>query len=65
MSTTISKANIILFLGIFDYFLNELFPGKNLDVFDPWYGTEKDFVSVFEQINQTADIIIKKYNRNL
>lgn len=48
-----------------DYFLNELFPGKNLDVFDPWYGTEKDFVSVFEQINQTADIIIKKYNRNL
>ncbi|TXH20254.1 MAG: low molecular weight phosphotyrosine protein phosphatase [Chitinophagaceae bacterium] len=48
-----------------DYFLNELYPGENQDVFDPWYGTEKDFVSVFDQINQTADAIIKKYNRNL
>jgi protein-tyrosine phosphatase len=44
-----------------DYFLNELQPGKNNSVLDPWYGTEPDFHDVYKIINETCDAIIKKY----
>jgi len=44
-----------------DLFLNELNPGKNEDVFDPWYGPESSFRSVFDQIEKTCNKIIEKY----
>lgn len=44
-----------------DYFLNELHPGNNHSVPDPWYGTEPGFHEVYKIIDQTCDAIIKKY----
>lgn len=44
-----------------EYFLNELHPGKNESVTDPWYGTEEGYLPVYEQINITCNEIIKKY----
>lgn len=42
-------------------FLNELYPGKNSDVKDPWYGNEDGYVEVFEQIEKACDAIIINY----
>lgn len=44
-----------------DLFLNELYPGKNASVPDPWYGTEPGFHEVFKLIDETCDTIIRKY----
>jgi protein-tyrosine phosphatase len=44
-----------------DLLLNELHPGKNLSVPDPWYGTEPDFHKVYKIINEVCDHIINKY----
>lgn len=43
-----------------DFFLNELEPGKNKDVPDPWYGEEDGYLEVYELINKTCDAIIAK-----
>jgi protein-tyrosine phosphatase len=45
-----------------DLLLNELFPGQNVDVPDPWYGPEPGFHEVFKIINEVCDVIIKKYS---
>lgn len=42
--------------------LNELFPGQNLDVPDPWYGTEPGFHDVFKMINKACEKIVEKYS---
>ena len=42
-------------------FLEELFPGKNKSVPDPWYGPEPGYHEVFELIEKTCDAIIRKY----
>lgn len=42
-------------------FLNELTPGQNQSVPDPWYGPEEDYAIVFELINKTCQKIIAKY----
>ena len=44
-----------------DLLLNELFPGKNVDVPDPWYGPEPGYHDVYKLINDACDTIIKKY----
>lgn len=44
-----------------DYFLNELQPGTNYDVPDPWYGEEDGYHDCFDLINRTCDKIIEKY----
>jgi protein-tyrosine phosphatase len=44
-----------------DLFLNELHPGKNMDVPDPWYGTEEGYHRVFDMINETCEKIIARY----
>lgn len=44
-----------------DFITNVLYPNQNQDVFDPWYGTEKDYYIVFEEIDNCCDIIIEKY----
>jgi len=41
--------------------MNELFPGKNLDVPDPWYGAETGYHEVFKMIDSACDKIIERY----
>ena len=47
--------------GMTDYFLNELHPGKNEDVFDPWYGGYDGFEKVYQLIDETCNAILKSY----
>ena len=44
-----------------DLFMNELYPGKNHAVPDPWYGPEPGYHEVYKLINEVADVIIRKY----
>jgi protein-tyrosine phosphatase len=46
-----------------DLFLNELYPGKNMDVPDPWYGEEDGYHKVYKLIEQACDNIIEKYSK--
>jgi protein-tyrosine phosphatase len=41
--------------------MNELYPGKNMDVPDPWYGTEPGYHEVFAMIDKACDKIVGKY----
>ena len=41
-----------------DLFLNELHPGKNKNVPDPWYGTEPGYHEVYKLIDETCERII-------
>lgn len=41
--------------------MNELYPGKNLDVPDPWYGPEASYHDVYKMIDKVCDKIIEKY----
>ena len=43
-------------------FMNELYPGKNLDVPDPWYGPEPGYHEVYKLIDQVCDKIVEKYS---
>ncbi|MEP6711464.1 MAG: low molecular weight protein-tyrosine-phosphatase [Ferruginibacter sp.] len=44
-----------------DFFLNELHPGKNEDVPDPWYGDEDGYEEAYELIDATCNAIIENY----
>ncbi|HEX6334033.1 MAG TPA: low molecular weight protein-tyrosine-phosphatase [Flavisolibacter sp.] len=44
-----------------DLFMNELYPGENRSVPDPWYGTEPGYHEVYELIEKVCDAIIRKY----
>ena len=44
-----------------DLFMNELHPGKDLSVPDPWYGPEPGYHEVYKMINEVSDAIIRKY----
>jgi protein-tyrosine phosphatase len=44
-----------------DLLLNEIYPGQNLDVPDPWYGEEPNYHEVYEMIDKACDKIIEKY----
>ncbi len=43
-----------------DLLLNELYPGKNRDVPDPYYGTEPGYHDVYKLLDEVCDVIIKK-----
>lgn len=45
-----------------DLLLNELYPGKNRDVSDPWYGEEPGYHDVFETIDAACEKIISNYS---
>ncbi len=45
-----------------DYFLNELEPGTNKSVPDPWYGNEDGYLPVYKMIEETCEAIIARYN---
>ena len=42
--------------------LNELLPGKNMDVPDPWYGPEAGYHQVYKMIDEACDAIVIKYS---
>jgi len=44
-----------------DLLLNEAYPGKNVDVPDPWYGPEPGYHQVYAMIEKACAAIIKKY----
>jgi len=44
-----------------DLFLNELYPGEDRSVPDPWYGTEPGYHEVYKLINEACETIISKY----
>jgi protein-tyrosine phosphatase len=48
----ISKAELLM---------NEIYPGKNMDVPDPYYGPEPGYHEVYKMIDEVCDTIILKY----
>ena len=40
--------------------LNELYPGENRAVPDPYYGTEKDFQEVYHLLDHATDVVLSK-----
>lgn len=40
--------------------LEDLFPGENVDVPDPYYGLQNGFDTVYEMLDETCNIIAKK-----
>lgn len=44
-----------------DLLMNEIFPGKNLDVPDPWYGPEPGYHEVYKMIDEVCNRIVEKY----
>jgi protein-tyrosine phosphatase len=40
--------------------LDDLFPGSNVDVPDPYYGLQNGFDMVYEMLDETCDILAKK-----
>jgi len=47
-----------------DLLMNELHPKENLDVPDPWYGSEEGFHHAFGLIEQACEVIINKASPN-
>lgn len=47
--------------GKVDILRNEVSPGKNLPVPDPWYGGEKEFRQAYDLIDEACSKIIEKY----
>lgn len=48
-----------------DLLMNELFPGQNRDVPDPWYGPEPGYHDVFKMISKACDQIIARYSTRI
>lgn len=44
-----------------DYLMNVVYPGSNMEVPDPYYGTEKDFEKVHQMIHSACQKLIDKY----
>jgi protein-tyrosine phosphatase len=47
-----------------DLLLNELYPGEDADIPDPWYGPERGYHEVFDLIEQSCNALIEKYSSN-
>jgi protein-tyrosine phosphatase len=47
-----------------DLLMNELYPGKNMDVPDPWYGSEEGYHKAYQMIEAACDAIVKKASSN-
>ena len=48
--------------GKVDLLMNELYPGKNIDVPDPWFGPEPGYHEVYKMLDKVCDAIIDKYS---
>jgi protein-tyrosine phosphatase len=44
-----------------DLLMNELHPGKNLEVPDPYYGAEDGYHKVYKMIDEACEAIVEKY----
>ena len=44
-----------------DLLMNEVYPGRNINVPDPWYGAEKDFHEVYDMISKACDALLEKH----
>ena len=44
-----------------DYILNEIYPGKNRSVPDPYYGGQDGFEKVYEMLDLACNQIVSKY----
>ncbi len=44
-----------------EFLLNEVTPGKNANVPDPYFGGEDGFENVFNMINEACDFIVHRY----
>jgi protein-tyrosine phosphatase len=44
-----------------DLLLNEVRPGEDLSVPDPWYGPEPGYHDVYQLIDEACEIIVEKY----
>ena len=42
--------------------LNELYPGQDRDVPDPWYGPEPGYHEVFALLDKACEAIVEKYS---
>ena len=42
-------------------FMNEMYPGKDMDVPDPWYGPEPGYHEVYKLIDAVCNNIVEKY----
>lgn len=47
---------------IVELLLNELYPGENRDIPDPWYGKEAGYHEVYDLVEQACEAIIKNYS---
>lgn len=45
-----------------DLLMNELHPGKDMDVPDPYYGPEKGYHEVYDMIDEVCNVIVEKYS---
>ncbi len=46
-----------------DLLMNELYPSDDMDVPDPWYGTEPGYHEVYKMIDEVCSAIIEKYGQ--
>ncbi|MEP7374843.1 MAG: low molecular weight protein-tyrosine-phosphatase [Chitinophagaceae bacterium] len=46
-----------------DLLMNELYPGMDMDVPDPYYGAEPGYHEVYKMIDKACDAIIDKYSK--
>ena len=46
-----------------DLLMNEVHPGSNEDIPDPWYGPEPGYHEVYAMIDKATDRIIAKYRQ--
>jgi protein-tyrosine phosphatase len=40
--------------------MNELHPGCNKDIIDPWYGSEDGYYQVYHLIDAACEALVKK-----
>lgn len=45
-------------------FLNELYPGKNMEVPDPYFGGQQGFEHVFNLVKENCEVIVKRLKSN-
>ena len=44
-----------------DLLMNEVYPGRNINVPDPWYGGERDFHEVYDMVSKACDALLEKH----
>ncbi len=47
-----------------DLLMNELYPGEDIDVPDPYYGTEEGYHEVYKMIDEVCNAIIRNFRNN-